>query len=65
MRQHGLALFVRPHNAARLVTTTTLIPAGHFVDPPSSLRVLQVRGNERQREAKGERAQTLFEKATY
>lgn len=60
MRQHGLALFVRPHNAARLVTTTAPIPAGHLVDPPVSLRMVQVRGG---REAKGERVQTMFDKA--
>jgi len=38
MRQHGLALFVRPHNAQRArLPTTTPNSAGHLVDPPSAL----------------------------
>lgn len=67
MRQHGLALFVRPHNAQRArLPTTTPNPAGHFADPPSPLRiaVVQVRDGGWSKGEGDANGRTMFDKGT-
>lgn len=62
MRQHGLALFVRPHNAqrARLLLPHRTLPATLPTLSPLCAVVMQVRSGR-----VNECDQTMFDKATY
>lgn len=69
MRQHGLALFVRPHNAqrARLLPPRRQTPPATSPTLPLPLRVaaVQVRGSggdSGERQGHREREQTMFDK---
>lgn len=68
MRQHGLALFVRPHNAqrARLLPPRRQTPpaTSPTLPPPPRVAAVQVRGGD-ERRGHREREQTMFDKATY
>lgn len=66
MRQHGLALFVRPHNAQRPVTTTDAKarrPLHHPLSsgPGEGGRADSTRGSN----TAERRGQTMFDKAAY
>lgn len=68
MRQHGLALFVRPHNAQRarlLPPRRQTPPATSPTLPPLRVAAVQVRGGGDERRGHREREQTMFDKATY